>query len=403
MRTWCCCIMHANMNSRRVQNRGSFGDQRWKNVPSRCDVGNENGEGRKGVAEGGVTFSMGTAMDSAGKKKGRRGANRRSERPPGQSIHESMGRVESPGSDMAWSPMGVDVSDCFSSLKLDMDTSAAAAAAQGGTTERYGGSESVRRPSSSGRRRREGGKTRMSRGLGGIAVLREDGHAVPVMMGGRQSGDGYSVGAQKGECAAAPKHTMSGVKVTQSKIVVEGGNFLHQRRRRVTLCSKGAGTAAVQGAGSGQSDARQTEKQDPIAVANKLRNIGNDYFKKQDFQASCTNYSGAIHALRSIPVQGQTAKEGLALLYCNRAAAYLALGKPVEALKDCKQGKEIHPLFLKCSLRAATCFLRMGNLKKPKKNSPRFKSSKEYRRSYKKSRERKVPSMIACESLKIFQ
>ena len=91
---------------------------------------------------------------------------------------------------------------------------------------------------------------------------------------------------------------------------------------------------------------------------NVYRRKGNHAFKMQDYEAACEKYSGAIHAASSAGTSKLLA--GLPLLYCNRAAAYLALGKPVEALQDCNAGMRRDPSFHKCRFRAATCLVRMG-------------------------------------------
>ena len=98
---------------------------------------------------------------------------------------------------------------------------------------------------------------------------------------------------------------------------------------------------------------------------NNLRVQGNDFFKKGDYNMACIKYSGSIHALKRFPEHVHHSL-GLPLLYCNRAAAYLALGKPYEALQDCFSGISIDPSFVKCHLRAATCLMRMGQFPEAK-------------------------------------
>jgi DnaJ family protein C protein 7 len=98
---------------------------------------------------------------------------------------------------------------------------------------------------------------------------------------------------------------------------------------------------------------------------NNLRIQGNEFFKKGDYNMACIKYSGSIHAIKKFP-QDVHQSLGLPLLYCNRAAAYLALGKPQEALQDCISGTSIDPSFVKCHLRAATCLIRMGQFPEAK-------------------------------------
>ena len=90
---------------------------------------------------------------------------------------------------------------------------------------------------------------------------------------------------------------------------------------------------------------------------NECRRKGNHAFKMKHYERACTKYSSAIVSSLSLP---ESEKAGLPLLYCNRAAAYLALGNPVEALEDCRSGMKLDPAHHKCRFRAATCLVRMG-------------------------------------------
>ncbi len=91
----------------------------------------------------------------------------------------------------------------------------------------------------------------------------------------------------------------------------------------------------------------------------RLRIQGNEAFKSQDYNLACTKYSSSICAIKRLPVEMHRCF-GLPLLFCNRAAAYLALGKPQEAYEDCKCGISIDKMFTKCYIRSATCLIRMG-------------------------------------------
>jgi tetratricopeptide (TPR) repeat protein len=90
---------------------------------------------------------------------------------------------------------------------------------------------------------------------------------------------------------------------------------------------------------------------------NEFRRKGNHAFKMKDYERACAKYSSAIVSSLSLP---ELEKAGLPLLYCNRAAAYLALGKPIEALEDCRSGMNLSPVHRKCRFRAVTCLVRMG-------------------------------------------
>jgi DnaJ family protein C protein 7 len=91
---------------------------------------------------------------------------------------------------------------------------------------------------------------------------------------------------------------------------------------------------------------------------NGYRRKGNHAFKMGDYNTACVNYSRAIVASQSSGKEKMS--KALPLLYCNRAAAYLALGKPIEALQDCKAGLKENLSFHKCRFRAVTCLIRMG-------------------------------------------
>ena len=91
----------------------------------------------------------------------------------------------------------------------------------------------------------------------------------------------------------------------------------------------------------------------------QLRIEGNRAFKSKDYKLACTKYSSCIYAMKKLTADCHRSS-GLPLLYCNRAAAYLALGKPHEAYEDCKSGILIDGSFTKCYIRGATCLIRMG-------------------------------------------
>lgn len=101
-----------------------------------------------------------------------------------------------------------------------------------------------------------------------------------------------------------------------------------------------------------------------IETINEYRRKGNHAFKMKCYETACLRYSNAIVTSLALPLADRTnpglSKSSLPLLYCNRAAAYLALGKPVEALEDCKAGMREGPMYHKCRFRAATCLTRMG-------------------------------------------
>jgi hypothetical protein len=103
------------------------------------------------------------------------------------------------------------------------------------------------------------------------------------------------------------------------------------------------------------AEARRLERAE--AQAAELRAAGNEAFKRGDYARAHAAYTRAIVAAQA---RAPGARGDLALLLSNRAAAALALGRPLRALEDCRAGAAVDPAFAKCVLRAATCHVRMG-------------------------------------------
>lgn len=112
--------------------------------------------------------------------------------------------------------------------------------------------------------------------------------------------------------------------------------------------------------------------------AQRLRIRGNEAFKTGDFKMACIMYSRSIYAVKKCSPNLHVAM-GLPLLYCNRAASYLALGKPIEALQDCASGKALDSSCIKCSIRASTCLIRMGHFPEARKELRGLESHEEVR------------------------
>ena len=96
-----------------------------------------------------------------------------------------------------------------------------------------------------------------------------------------------------------------------------------------------------------------------IKDAETYRGVGNDYFKKQNYQEAFILYTKAINTLIPYP-QEEVCRDKLALYFSNRAAASLAMGRPLQALQDCRMGLHHKPGVMKCMLRMATCYARLG-------------------------------------------
>lgn len=194
------------------------------------------------------------------------------------------------------------------------------------------------------------GRTRVPRGFSqGRKAVRPEQHQPPIMRGMNVNASArlqnYSNNSREGK---------PGVETTPG------------RRRLVRPRSRTSATGACNPNEQINIDGRSR-------VAEELRNKGNESFKRCEYQQACTHYTGALHALRGIKGT-QPASQAIALLYCNRAAAYLALGRPYDALKDCREGKKIEPNYLKCAMRATTCLIRLGRFKEAREEVFRMPS-----------------------------
>ena len=85
--------------------------------------------------------------------------------------------------------------------------------------------------------------------------------------------------------------------------------------------------------------------------AEKLKNKGNDAFKKKSFQEAINYYSEAVDTLPNEPAY-----------YTNRAIAYLKIDNFDLAMNDCKKALEINPQFVKAYNRMVKCQIVVGDL-----------------------------------------
>ncbi|KAL6772029.1 TPR10 [Auxenochlorella protothecoides x Auxenochlorella symbiontica] len=91
-------------------------------------------------------------------------------------------------------------------------------------------------------------------------------------------------------------------------------------------------------------------------AAERLRRAGNTAFGEHRWEDAREAYTQAIETLR--PAEAFRAK--LAPLLANRAAAWLSIGRPEEAVADCILGLKHDPSHVRCGIRLATCYMRMG-------------------------------------------
>jgi DnaJ homolog subfamily C member 7 len=104
--------------------------------------------------------------------------------------------------------------------------------------------------------------------------------------------------------------------------------------------------------------AEEEKRRSLMAAAEHDHAAGNAAFQQANFEQAIRLYTRAAEAIRPYPA----GHEKLAVLLSNRAAALLALRKPLQALSDCRMALQYSPSFLKCGLRMATCYCRLGQL-----------------------------------------
>ena len=85
------------------------------------------------------------------------------------------------------------------------------------------------------------------------------------------------------------------------------------------------------------------------AKAEKLKNQGNDNFKKGQFQSAIDLYGQAIECDGTNPAY-----------YTNRAIAYLKIEDFNLAMNDCKTALNIDPKFAKAYKRISKCYIAVG-------------------------------------------
>ena len=102
--------------------------------------------------------------------------------------------------------------------------------------------------------------------------------------------------------------------------------------------------------------------------AEEKKNLGNEEFKKGNYQKAIKFYTEAIskynpsltnHILIFIELKGYS---GNAAIYTNRAASYIQLKDFTKALADCNQALNLNPQFGKAYKRMFRCYLSMGQL-----------------------------------------
>ncbi|CAM8961373.1 unnamed protein product [Rhodiola kirilowii] len=93
----------------------------------------------------------------------------------------------------------------------------------------------------------------------------------------------------------------------------------------------------------------------------KWRIRGNEAYAREDFSRAEEYYTNGVNAIPQTE-KSKNCHRVLMLCYSNRAASRMALGKMRGALEDCMFASAIDPSFLKVQLRAANCYLALGEV-----------------------------------------
>lgn len=146
---------------------------------------------------------------------------------------------------------------------------------------------------------------------------------------------------QQDEVPTAPQKESINVKVTSPTTTILGGSNLKDTKREV----KSLATASY---------AAQE-------ACEKWRLRGNQAYSCGDLEKAEDYYT---QGLSCIP-QNETSSNclrALVLCYSNRAATRMSLGRMREALEDCLVAAKLDPNFLRVRLRAANCYLALGEV-----------------------------------------
>lgn len=95
------------------------------------------------------------------------------------------------------------------------------------------------------------------------------------------------------------------------------------------------------------------EAVDAMASALALKDEGNGLFKAGDYAGAVEKYSEAVSVLKEAEADED------AVVLCNRAAAYIMIGRFVPALRDAQLACEIRPTWWKAHWRQGVALMRL--------------------------------------------
>lgn len=96
-------------------------------------------------------------------------------------------------------------------------------------------------------------------------------------------------------------------------------------------------------------------------ACNKWRLRGNKAYASGDMLRAEDYYSQGVNCI-SQNEKSKCCLRALMLCYSNRAATRMSLGRVSEALGDCRMAADIDPKFLRVQVRAANCYLALGDV-----------------------------------------
>ncbi|XP_073063686.1 uncharacterized protein [Primulina eburnea] len=93
----------------------------------------------------------------------------------------------------------------------------------------------------------------------------------------------------------------------------------------------------------------------------KWRLRGNQAYAKGDFSKAEEYYTYGLNCISQTEAS-RSCLRALMLCYSNRAATRMSLGRAREALEDCAKAAALDPSFLRVQVRAASCYLALGEV-----------------------------------------
>ena len=122
----------------------------------------------------------------------------------------------------------------------------------------------------------------------------------------------------------------------------------------------------------GRSDQRVhytwlSREMDKLERTTSTKDKGDSLFRSGEYQAAAERYGDCLRIdAEGLPSEGNNEGNGggrlHAVLFCNRAAAYMALVKYRLAIADCTSALRIHTHYMKAMLRRSRCYVRLNRL-----------------------------------------